>query len=439
MTHEQNPDCGLRCSISKTRDAVSHGRYDRIAQIFDVVPAPISTIHSDAWRDVGASWEAVGFVPYESESFCGQRGDAAFWGSRGISMGCEGENGQASELMAFVDYFYHGNGFDVATWGRIVSGSSLGFDQDVYCGNPGGKCSWDELADSFYGSARLYQLALTDELLGSGGGGSSEDGGSVDGDGMDVEGLLQRRRHHRFRNGGVLFHHHVVAPPAMSVSHSRTSPPSSSYDPPSTWPYGGDAIPIVNGAGGFFLPLVTSDGTLSADTAHAYARSGGGGPVNASCALFLPSGYALANNTAVGNWNSPSVSFDLDPRLPEAEVVASCNASCWGNTTCAAWGLIKVTSTSGKKAPLCMLFASPVGCVGDTNQWAGSKQPLPVPGGATVDQSWTLPLAWVGKTVIATTISPSGLVPGSPTVQLQGRDLKLIGVTPGWPVRLVAS
>ena len=50
VTHEQSPDCGVRCSISKTRDAVSHGRYARMARMFDVVPAGLRTVHSDAWR-----------------------------------------------------------------------------------------------------------------------------------------------------------------------------------------------------------------------------------------------------------------------------------------------------------------------------------------------------------------------------------------------------
>ena len=77
VTHEQTPDCGIRCSISKTRDSVSHGRYDRIGRIFNVIPMGLRTIHSDAWRDVGASWEPTGYLSMESEQFCGQASSAA--------------------------------------------------------------------------------------------------------------------------------------------------------------------------------------------------------------------------------------------------------------------------------------------------------------------------------------------------------------------------
>jgi hypothetical protein len=31
---------------------------------------------------------------------------------------------------------------------------------------------------------------------------------------------------------------------------------------------------------------------------------------------------------------------------------AVCNATCWGNATCVAWGLAKVTRTSAKSVPL---------------------------------------------------------------------------------------
>ena len=80
VTHEQSPDCGIRCSISKTRDAVTYGRYQRYARMFDVVPVQgLRTIHSDAWRDVGASWEPNHFISMESEQFFGQDGDSNFW------------------------------------------------------------------------------------------------------------------------------------------------------------------------------------------------------------------------------------------------------------------------------------------------------------------------------------------------------------------------
>ncbi len=87
MTDEQIPNCGIRCSISKTRDTVSYGRYERIGQMLSTVPAGIRTVHSDAWRDVGVSYEPTGFLSFESEARCGQQADAAFWASANASIG----------------------------------------------------------------------------------------------------------------------------------------------------------------------------------------------------------------------------------------------------------------------------------------------------------------------------------------------------------------
>jgi len=279
VTHEQSPDCGIRCSISKTRDAVTYGRYQRYARMFDVVPVQgLRTIHSDAWRDVGASWEPNHFISMESEQFCGQVGDSNFWkGHQGLSMGCEGQNGQAANMMGVVSYFYHGDGYHPTTWNRIISGSTLGFDEDVDCANPGaGKCGWNNFADSFYTQGKLYQLALTDD------------------DYVDIS----------------------------------TSSPTS-------WVIGGDRIPIIDNNGGYFLPLVQLDSSLSSTTMHAYQ-----------------------------------------------------------------------SSRSGTTA---------------------------------VTQQWTLPLSWVGSNVTAVTISPEGLRKDIPTVGVEGRSLKLIGVVPGWPVRVVRT
>lgn len=141
--HFQVLDCGIRCSISKTKDGAAHGRYARYARFFETVPAGLRTIHSDAWRDVGASWEpeaAGGFIDWASEQRCGQQADSAFWAAHGASMGCEGNDGQAAELMGTVSFLLHagGDGWSMNNWGRWISGGGLGFEGDVYCNNPGG-------------------------------------------------------------------------------------------------------------------------------------------------------------------------------------------------------------------------------------------------------------------------------------------------------------
>lgn len=100
----------------------------------------------------------------------------------------------------------------------------------------------------------------------------------------------------------------------------------------------------------------------------------------------------------------------------------------------------QVTPDSGKTAPVCGLFAHPVGCASDPNQWAGTKAPLPLPGPSEgVTQTWVLPLSWLGSSVAAVSLSPDGPVPGVPEVLLSGRNLTLVGVQPAWPVRLTRA
>ena len=405
----QTPNPGCRCSISKAKDAALYGRYARYARMLAVVPPGLRTVHSDAWRDVGASWEPppLGFVDHANEQWCGQRGDADFWRGvgQGVSLGVEGNDGQAAELMGTVSYLYHsGQGWDTAAWGRIVTGSSLGWDLDVYCNNPGGRCAWEDMADSFYLSARVYQLALTEELLGT-----------------TAEGW------HRFTGGG-------------RVHAAHTRPGLAGVPQPSSWPFGGDAIPIVNGRGGALLPLVQADGaTLAPFTLHAYQKGAGGGAPDPTCPLFLPSAAQGADNTAVGDYGAAAQWTELDPALPLLAVVGQCNASCWANASCGAWDLIKVTPTSGRTRPTCGLYAlgTAVGCVRDGNQWAGAKAPLPLPApSAPTQQLWRLPLSWVGRAVSAVSLTPQGEAPAG--VSVSGRDLR-VNCTPSFPVRLTAS
>ena len=437
ITHEQDPDCGLRCSLSKTRDATSFGRAARLARFLTTFPAGLRTVHSDAWRDVGASWEpesSGGFLPWESEQRCGQVAESHAWRVAGASMGCEGENGQAAEFLGVVEYYYHGDGWDAQTWGRIVTGSSLGFDSDIYCCRPGGLCAWTDLADRYYMSARLYQLALTDELASSAGGTAHH----------FVAGGVVQRAHSEWRARGAPaapMPHALAAMlrrRAATIVDTGANQPARAADPalgpPSTWPYGGDDIPVAY-QGRTFTPLVMPDGTLSQTTIHAYLT---GTAPDAGCPLYSPTGYLGANNTALGNWaTTPLASYEMSESTSNADAARACNASCWGNSTCQAWDLIKVTPKSGHTKPLCMLFAAGVGCEADENQFAGSKAPLPVPSAAT-NVTWTLPLSWVGRQLQATTLTPAGEAPG-PALGVVGRALALIGVTPGWPVRLVVT
>lgn len=201
--------------------------------------------------------------------------------------------------------------------------------------------------------------------------------------------------------------------------------------PPSTWPFGGDVISIANGVGGYLVPTVVAAGALDPHTLHAYQLS----TAMINCALQSsdPNVFTGCNNTflaagtVLGQWN-------MDGGVPELVDVAFCNATCWGNSSCVAWDMIKVTRTSGKVVPLCTLYSSAVTqCGADTNQWAGVKAPLP--GGAGVTQQWTLPLSWVGRNVTYALVTPDGVLPGQPTVLVSGRNLTVV-LPPGRPVRL---
>jgi hypothetical protein len=420
----QTPNCGARCSLSKAKDAAAHGRYARLQRFFDAIqPQGLRTIHSDAWRDVGASWEPAagegsGYLDFANEARCGQQADAAFWAAHGASMGGEGNDGQASEFMGEMDFLYHGGSqWDVATWGRIVSGGALGWDLDVTCENPGGRCTWDSMADQFWGAAAVYQLALTQELLGTSAGGW-----------------------HVFGGGGRVHSSHTGPAAAAAARLGARAVPH-----PSTWPFGGDAIPIVNGHGGVLLPRVLPDGTtLAPNTLHAYQDSAGAGPpYDPACPLFHPATAAAgADNTALGNYGAADAWVEYEAALPSLAAAQRCNASCYALSNCSAWDLIKVTPSSGRTKPTCGLFTAtrPVGCRADSNQWAGAKAPLPLPPAPdATTQTWTLPLAWVGRALTATSLTPQGPQAGLVQVLVQGRNLTLVGMTPSWAVRIEAA
>jgi hypothetical protein len=436
VVHQMLPDYGIRCSISKTKDAVAHGRYARYARFFSTVPQTpaIETIHSDAWRDVGSSFEPapVGFIPDASEAYCGQEADRDFWSSHGVSLGVEGQDGQAEEMMGVSTFWLHDNGaaWSTTLFGRIAGGSSLGFDDDAHCSS-GGMCGFFVFADAFHRSAKLYQMALTAELLGE-----RDAGGD--------SALL-------FDNGGVIFQRHV---PVLNEKRRGTAGRSGGSSsgggsggaggaggaalPPSTWPFGGDSIPVVDDASGVLLPTVLEGGDAFAPfVLHAFVSAGDSPPPDPTCPFFVAGENSVADDFAFSNWNEGDVIFDLNNSITVPQQIAACCAACDANVTCAGFNLVKVTGGSGHDVPQCSLFAAPVGCHADPNQAGGTKAPLPVPApGTAVVANWTLPLSWAGKTVTAVQLTDAGERPGAVTVA--GRAMQVV-VQPGFPVRLTAA
>jgi hypothetical protein len=387
----------------------------------------IETIHSDAWRDVGSSFEPapIGFIPDASEAYCGQEADRDFWASRGVSLGVEGQDGQAEEMMGVSTFWLHDNGASWSTtlFGRIAGGSSLGFDDDAHCSS-GGMCGFFVFADAFHRSAKLYQMALTAELLGE-----RDLGGDT--------ALL-------FDNGGVIFQRHV---PVLNAKRRDSAGQSGggvgggiseAALPPSTWPFGGDSIPVVDDASGVLLPTVLEGGDAFAPfVLHAFVSAGDSPPPDPTCPFFVAGENAVADNFAFTNWNEGDVVFSLNNSITLPQQIAACSAACAANTTCLGFNLIKVTGGSGHDVPQCSLFAAPVGCHPDPNQAGGTKVPLPVPApGNSVVANWTLPLSWAGKTVSAVQLTDAGERPGAVTVA--GRAMQVV-VQPGFPVRLTAA
>lgn len=53
-------------------------------------------------------------------------------------------------------------------------------------------------------------------------------------------------------------------------------------------------------------------------------------------------------HTPLQNYADPDLSTFVFPQgTPESQAVADCNASCWGNSSCVAWDLIKVRRAAG--------------------------------------------------------------------------------------------
>lgn len=410
---EQIPDAGLRCSVSKTVDAISGGRYTRINRMLGVAPVA-GTLHVDAWRNNNVDYAAVGadgwgYIGETSEDFCGCAADAANFRAINVSIGCEANDGVAKENMGEISYYYHAPTWTSFDWGKVISGSSGGMDLDMYgpVGTDGnGLYGFETIADRFYLQNKLYQLALTDVMLASG-------------DTMT------------FAQGGVIHRNHTALAVDAKLAWRHPDAAGVTVWPPSTWLYGGDIIPVSDGLGGMFLPWVQSKGVLDPWRAHIYQKSTS---IN-GCPLIGPA-FTAANNTVITGL--PMASWNMNGSVSEDVNVAVCNATCWGNATCAGWDLIKVTNTSGKTVPLCTLYSIILSCGSDPNQWAGAKAPV-VP--ANVTQRWTLPLSWTTaqppRTIVADLITPSGVQPATPPLTISGRNLTL-QVPPGRPIRLRA-
>ena len=115
--------------ISKTKDAVSGGRWKRFDEMFATVPMT-SVLHMDAYRDIDVSWETdeAGFIAEDEEAACGLAGDLRWLSERNLSLGVEGANGMASvggpntPAMNVFDYYWHGH-WRLGEWGRIISGN----------------------------------------------------------------------------------------------------------------------------------------------------------------------------------------------------------------------------------------------------------------------------------------------------------------------------
>ena len=89
-----DPFQGGAYHISKTKDAASGLRWERLKRFLAVAPVD-TTVHSDAYRDINDSWERDerGFIAEDEEGICGLQADQRFWASHGLSFGVEGSNG----------------------------------------------------------------------------------------------------------------------------------------------------------------------------------------------------------------------------------------------------------------------------------------------------------------------------------------------------------
>ena len=378
------PFAGPDCHVSATREYFLGNRSARINALFDHVPlAAGGTIHIDAWRDNGRSYEqhglehGWGWIGESEENICAMVRDYELFHDRGISIGTEGPNGVAHQWLGLISFFWHGDAqmFSPAHWGKIISNNEMGLDNDMSpnaCPCPNVvACNclhgFENIADRVYWKLRLVQLALTDELLIT-----------------DAEQL-------HFGAGGRLRLQHLLVLPddyalgqqtSMKGVASRYAIHHAAKDtPPSTWPYGGEWH--ISRPSSFPVPLVHSH------TLHCkypmVVTTGDSIPIvqpDLGGATFLP---ALLNDRK----------GKADPRR------------------------IYAYQNCGRKN-------------------LGTLAPQPCVSLGPVTRSWILPLSWAGQNVSAATITPTGVTPNTPRLDIAGRNLTL-DLTPGRPVRLICE
>eukprot|EP00041_Stephanoeca_diplocostata_P028410 m.805016 g.805016 ORF g.805016 m.805016 type:complete len:927 (-) comp23369_c0_seq18:132-2912(-) len=172
-----DPLLGDSYHISKTKDAALGLRWQRYERFVSAVPLA-GTVHSDAYRDIDTSWEndTAGYIAEDEEATCGLLGDWRWFGgyAGGISIGCEGSNGMLSAVgpvpgtMHVLDYYWHGGqGPDLGTWNRIISGTAQGLDNDITVGKLDGTMG-TQLLHAIYLKAKVLTMQMTDELLSHG-------------------------------------------------------------------------------------------------------------------------------------------------------------------------------------------------------------------------------------------------------------------------------
>lgn len=114
--------------LSKTKDAASGKRWERLARFLDTIPNGL-TLHSDAYRDINDSWEddLRGFIAEDEEATCGLQADAEWLRMRGLSFGIEGPNGCLSAVgpvrvrgvVATVRSYRHPERFSPTTFSML--------------------------------------------------------------------------------------------------------------------------------------------------------------------------------------------------------------------------------------------------------------------------------------------------------------------------------
>jgi hypothetical protein len=311
-TPHADPLQGPAYHISKTKDTAHGTRYPRIDEMWTVADFPppyLPSIHTDAWRDTDVSWELDGVTTLDdrSEQPCGCARDIAYFASRGLTQGCEGSNGMASNLLGLTQYFWHGDYSRVFLYyGKIISGgfggcTALGciLDTDVQGGPSGGPPgpspaahnTWPQLADDVNLNTRLYQLFLSDEL-------------------MNVTPLA-----FTFGRGGY----------GVTLSNGALVAV--------LWPLGNetasDVVPVAYGTAARMLPWVQPDGVVNCDVLYIYQAAGtsaanqtwtlpltwaGVPPTNMSIYTITPTG--IVHNQPAFTLNGRNVTLLVQPAQP---------------------------------------------------------------------------------------------------------------------------